>query len=105
MTTTTQIDPAIALADLEGLPQGESSAVVRARVVKARMSAGKRQLDASARAALRLAVASLDLSARAYDRLVKVARTIANLDGREAVTERHVLEAVGFRVPTPGRSP
>ena len=89
--------PAIGLADLDGLPRGESSAAVRARVVKARMRPGNVQLDATARAALRLAVASLDLSARAYERLIKVARTIADLEGSDAVMEHHVMEAVGLR--------
>ena len=43
------------------------------------------------------ALAELDLSARAYDRVLKVARTIADLAGAEAVDEEHVFEASQYR--------
>lgn len=39
----------------------------------------------------------LELSARAYDRILKVARTIADLDGAEDIAPRHMYEAVGYR--------
>ncbi|MBE5867077.1 MAG: ATP-binding protein [Lachnospiraceae bacterium] len=45
---------------------------------------------------------SLQLSARAYHRIVKVARTIADLEGAEAIGEEHLLEAAGYR---PGEAP
>lgn len=41
----------------------------------------------------------LNLSARAYHRIVRVARTIADLEGKEQIEERHILEALGYRPP------
>lgn len=46
---------------------------------------------------LRLAMNKLQLSARAYDRILKVARTIAELDGKEAIRAEHVAEAIQYR--------
>ena len=98
---------------------GESSAAIRARVVAARACqsrrfAGKRRCTCNARMAsrelraycaldettlemLKLAMADLHLSARAYDRILKVARTIADLAGSDRVTSDHVSEAVQLR--------
>ena len=42
---------------------------------------------------------ALNLSARAYHRIVRVARTIADLEGKEKIEEGHILEALGYRPP------
>jgi magnesium chelatase family protein len=95
----------------------ESSAAVRARVDAARTVAGARgqavpnaqlgpaearraaALPAGARALLGRAIDRLGLSARGHDRLLRVARTIADLAGSERVREEHLAEALGYRVP------
>jgi magnesium chelatase family protein len=54
-------------------------------------------LSPSCRTLLQTAVESLGLSARAFDRILKVARTAADLDGSEAIAERHIAEAIHYR--------
>lgn len=98
---------------------GEKSAAIRERVIKARKIQEERfrgekgihcnaqmnnrllnkhvVLDAETTAQLRDAMTRLDMSARAYDRILKVARTIADLDGSERITPAHMSEAVGYR--------
>ncbi|MBI4530362.1 MAG: YifB family Mg chelatase-like AAA ATPase, partial [Candidatus Latescibacteria bacterium] len=98
---------------------GESSVVIRERVNRARlrqlerftgsrgkfcnaqMEAGElRQfcaLDERGHELLRLAMTKLGLSARAYGRVLKVARTIADLDGGEMIRSEHVSEAIQYR--------
>ena len=49
------------------------------------------------KAMLRTAMESLGLSARAHDRILRMARTIADLDGADNLQERHVSEAIGYR--------
>ena len=100
-------------------PTGESSAVIRERVIKARMFAAARmqgetgifcnaQLDAAgirkycvaddaAMAVLRGAYDNLGLSARGYDRIMRVARTVADLEGSELIRAHHVAEAIQLR--------
>jgi len=55
------------------------------------------ELDAPSRRLLEQALARLNLSARAYDRILKVARTIADLAGCERIDSAHVAEAVHYR--------
>jgi len=54
-------------------------------------------LDEGTKELLKNAMADLNLSARAYDRILKVARTIADLAGSETITADHVSEAIQYR--------
>ena len=111
--------PPVPFRDIVDLPYGEPSAAIRARVVAAREIQRRRfagmqgihcnadirsrdlprfcRLDSAAQEEMRLMLAQLDLSARAYDRVLKVARTIADLAGSECVLSEHVAEASTFR--------
>ena len=104
--------------ELMGKPRGEPSESILQRVVKARLAQrerfrglpirtnsemGSRELDQfcvldrGATAILKTAIADLDLSARAYDRILRVARTLADLEGVEGIGVQHVGEAVQYR--------
>lgn len=105
--------------DISKAQPGEPSAAIRERVIKARdiqtarykdfkgihcnAQMTERMLhqfaepDASSMDMLRMAMERLKLSARAYSRILKVARTIADLDGSEQVQLPHIAEAVGYR--------
>ena len=111
--------PPVSYRELGGLPGGESSAIVRERVLAARERQRSRyaglsgvhcnadvrprdlaeacRLSSSTREAFRNMLVQLDLSARAYDRVLKVARTIADLAGRDDVTPAELAEATTFR--------
>jgi magnesium chelatase family protein len=110
---------ALSAADLASAPTGEPTAPVRARVVAARARQAARAdgvaartnaelegqalravcaLDSDAAALLAEASARFALSARSHDRLLKVARTAADLDMVEGVTAAHVAEALQFRM-------
>ncbi len=55
------------------------------------------ELDESTKELLKFAMSDLNLSARAYDRILKVARTIADLAGEEKIASEHVSEAIQYR--------
>ena len=54
-------------------------------------------LDAEGEALMHAAFDSMGLSARSYDRILRVARTIADLDGQETISPEHVAEAIQYR--------
>ena len=105
--------------DISKATQGESSATIRQRVIKARQIQEERfrehkgihcnaamtermihqyaEPDAEGIELLRMAMARLNLSARAYNRILKVARTIADLDASPAVLPQHLAEAISYR--------
>lgn len=109
----------VAFDDLANTPDGEPSAAIRERVIRARAIQLKRyagepgvycnaqmntrllkqyaSLDADSLNILRTVMQKFDMSARAYDRIIKVARTIADLDGSEQIRPDHMREAVGYR--------
>ncbi len=62
-----------------------------------RRSTASFALDEAAERTLEMAVRRMGLSARAHDRILKVARTIADLDTREQVLAKHLAEAVQYR--------
>ena len=110
---------AVPFAQLSQMQQGEPSAAIRKRVIAARKIQEERfkpfkgihcnammtekmlhefaEPDAQSLDMLRMAMERLKLSARAYTRILKVARTIADLAGSEKVQSMHIAEAIGYR--------
>lgn len=106
--------PALAEHELAGKAEGECSAAIRQRVEQAAdrqlQRQGKRnttlspgeidqwcQPDAAGHALLQQAMQKLNLSARAYHRILKLARTVADLDGSAGITAAHIAEAIQYR--------
>ena len=110
--------PAVSFDDLRSDETGEPSAAIRERVfacrqvqqkrfgsgkvrVNARMSSQQFRkyctLDSEGEGMLRMAMDQLNFSARAHDRILKVARTIADLAGTDAIGGEHVSEAIQYR--------
>ena len=111
--------PAVKYEDLASEPVGESSEDIRERVQAAcgvqqhrfrdyadifsNAHMGPREIrafcriDVKSEELLRMAITRLGLSARAYDRILKASRTIADLEGEVDIQSRHVAEAIQYR--------
>lgn len=110
--------PAVPYKELMGNTAGESSARIRERVSAARKRQTERfsrskihcnaqmrsrqiktccEIDGPSATLLETAVDKLGLSARAYNRVLKIARTIADLDGQDRIQVHHISEAVQYR--------
>ncbi len=109
----------VPVSQLNNMQQGESSAAIRERVVAARAIQTARfaghpgvhcnaqmtskltrehcQLDDECRSIIETAMNRLGLSARAYDRILRVSRTIADLEGSPAIQSHHLQEAITYR--------
>ncbi|HIA36493.1 MAG TPA: ATP-binding protein [Flavobacteriales bacterium] len=109
----------VSFADLSTDVKGEPSKAIRERVIIARERQNKRfdalsgvycnaqvstrilrdmcKIDAHGQTLLRTAMDRLGLSARAYDRILKVSRTIADLDGSDHIKNEHLAEAIQYR--------
>ena len=106
--------------ELQGMHEEERSEVVRGRVIEAIERQKHRfagtpfsynadmdvqavekycALDSQLAAKMRMVYEQIGMSARAYHKTLKMARTIADLDGREKILERDLMMAVGFRMP------
>jgi magnesium chelatase family protein len=111
--------PPVKFREITSEQAGETSARIRERVVSARRRQQERfkekpkitcnarmgskelkaycALDEPTMELLKFAMADLNLSARAYDRILKVGRTIADLAGSEAIGSDHISEAIQYR--------
>lgn len=108
--------PRVEFEELHSRPQGETSAEVRTRVLRARERQWQRlgktrtnaemtaeetqefcQLEAEGEQLLRMVFKQRNLSARGHDRILRVARTVADLEGDEKILTKHLAEALQFR--------
>lgn len=105
--------PAVPYQELRSARDGASSAVIRERIMRTRAIQNARgfynahiparelrqlcALDAAGERTLEMAVRRMGLSARSHDRILKVARTVADLDGAASVSSKHLAEAVQYR--------
>jgi magnesium chelatase family protein len=110
--------PAVKFKELASDTPSESSGEIRERVMKARIIQGERlkgenlfsnsqmtprlirkycAIDAGSKALLEQVITRLGLSARAYDRILKVSRTLADLEENEKIETTHVSEAIQYR--------
>jgi magnesium chelatase family protein len=105
--------PAVPYQELRSTNQGATTAEIAARVARTRAVQTARgfynahiparqlrklcALDAAGERTLEMAVRRMGFSARSHDRILKVARTIADLDAAESVTSKHLAEAVQYR--------
>lgn len=115
--------PSVSYADLDRPGRGDTSAQVAARVAQARAIAAQRQPglrsnsdlegpgleavatpDPEGKAMLSRAADKFGLTARGYHRVLRVARTIADLDGSDQVRMPHVAEALSFRLVSGGKA-
>lgn len=110
--------PSVPFQELAATADGTSSAVMREQVNRARAAQRERfgpdshrlnsrmtsrqlrkycALDAEGKGLLKTAMEELGLSARAHDRILRVARTVADLEGSADIQQGHVVEAIGYR--------
>lgn len=110
--------PAVDYEELTGRPDGETSAEIRKRVEKARAIQNERYrgfgincnarltsalmqeyctLTPDADRILKNAFENLGMSARSYDRILKIARTVADLDNADKIGASHIAQAIQFR--------